>query len=126
MTRYEFTVAIARYISPSGKSNVLEHQLFITTLQADALQRLIQKFEPELQALGIPHLKVERRMVWNTLRVPSTWQTEIFIRPQVIAPAFKDISKNHWAFAVVETLRKNGIVIGYPSLSSSGAREIFQ
>lgn len=51
----------------------------------------------------IGHFVVRPVPVTSTLNNPSS------------AP-FRDVPRDHWAFASVETLRKAGIVVGYPAV----------
>jgi hypothetical protein len=125
MTRYEFAVAVAR-LAANLTSNFQERQSYITTpLQAAALERLVQKFRPELKEFGVPEFTIEQRMVLSNEVNPPRLQAQFFVRatssakPQKIAPPFFDVPKNHWAFAAVEKLRQSGVLLGYTDGSFS-------
>jgi hypothetical protein len=95
LTNYEFALIIARYSGAriDGKStlqlvNPDKIRSPITSQQAQALQRLIQKFQPEFKALSI----------------------------SFVSPPFPDVHKSHWAFQAVEKLQQAGIIVGYPEI----------
>lgn len=121
MTRYEFAVATARLlryvdsfeeadrarrIGPSTPSNHTSSQGEI--LLFAALKRLVEKFRPELKALGVQVEQIKINGVY--LIEPQRGQPEL-----PVAPSFADVPKNHWAYEAVETLRLSGIMIGIPS-----------
>jgi hypothetical protein len=111
ITRYEFAVGVARLsdqIERNEENKRAGAALPSFPVKLDmskaenlaAFQRLVEKFRPELEQLGI---KV------NTLRINGV----LLIDPKT-APPFADVPKDHWAFEAVEKLRLSGIVVGLP------------
>lgn len=45
--------------------------------------------------------------------LPAVQKTLVARGP--ISPPFPDVPKDHWAYQAVETLRKAGVIVGYPS-----------
>ena len=62
-----------------------------------------------LSASAAPHHAAPAKHTKPAQAVPSATPT-----PQTASP-FRDVPPNHWAAQAVETLRKAGIVQGYPS-----------
>jgi len=107
MTRYEFAVAIARWLENSAQGAIV-HQPENTA----ALKRLVNKFLPELKELGVDVEKIKINGVFLI-------EPRIALPKTKVAPPFSDVPKNHWAFDAVEKLRLSGILIGYPEVSSA-------
>ena len=127
MTRYEFAVAVARFLqnllpqeqssrSGSTRSTItFAEEFFKRNPHAlPALKRLAQQFRPEIEMLisSDAHIsKAYRDLIAGRFMVSEQKPSKTGLST---APPFKDVPRGHWAFAAVEKLRQSGIVIGYP------------
>ena len=100
-TRSAFATGIGPALSTLTASDQAARQDLQTRLQEnpsalDALRRLVDEFQPELEAQGQNVSAVLARLA----ALPP------------IAPPFPDVPKSHWAYSSVEALRKAGIIVG--------------
>ena len=109
LARYQFAALAAPLLKQiAGQQTHLDadmpSRLLISPPALAALQDLARQFAPELERLG-----VNENMA--LARLAELKQTAF--RPLVARP-FSDVPKDHWAASAVETLRRRGIVEGYP------------
>lgn len=140
MTRYEFAVAIARllpvflYAPFSGKDapalsqahGDLDAKLTQHPEAVIAFSSLLDEFQPYVDEL----MDMDTKNVVQKGEAVTAAKTRLVAlaanaQAQHAAPTvgrdtpFPDVPKNHWAYQSVETLRKAGVMRGYPSGTAS-------
>ena len=109
LARYQFAALAAPLLKQiAGQQAYLDadmqSRLLASPLAIAALQNLARQFAPELARLGVNENMVLTRLAELT---------QTAFRPLTDRP-FSDVPPNHWAASAVETLRRHGIVEGYP------------
>lgn len=136
VTRYEFAVFIARLLpvflyAPSGGKDNRELSQAHDDLDAKLTQHpeaiaafnsLLDEFQPEVNRLmGVDIKDAMQKGEAVTAAKTRLAALAANVQAQPAAPTvgrdtpFPDVPKNHWAYQSVETLRKAGVMRGYPS-----------
>ncbi len=109
MMRQAFTAAIARLISQmsvpqSPACADVEARLLASPPALAALQELVRRFQPDLTLLHVDTHAVRARLA-------ELSRTAL---RQLVAKPFPGVPGTHWAASSVETLRRQGLIAGYP------------
>ena len=108
VTQHDFAVAIAGVLTqtsnPSPSGTDLEARLLASPPALAALQELVRRFKPDLARLNVDVDAAQARLT-------GLAQTA---RRLLVAEPFPDVPPTHWAASAVETLRRQGIMGGYP------------
>lgn len=102
-TRRDIADATARLMREAANVPAIANQLTASPPALAALNALVAEFAPELTAAG--------------QSVPQYKSTLAALAPghPLVGRPFPDVPKDHWAASAVETLRRRGIVKGYPA-----------
>lgn len=107
LTRLQMAQSLARVFTKKPFRDVID-RLDQDMKALDAMRTLVLFYQPELALLGEDATDYERRLDdLNRRPVPLP----------LTAKPFPDVPANHWAASAVETLRRKGIVAGYPNTS---------
>lgn len=108
VTRHDFAVAVAGVLaqasSPSPSGTDLEARLLASPPALAALQEMVRRFKPDLARLNVDTDAAQARLM-------GLAQTA---RRLLVAEPFPDVPPTHWAASSVETLRRQGLIAGYP------------
>lgn len=100
----------------------LQQKLENSSQAAGALAALVQEFHPELVLLRVDVHGLQKSIEPLQALADASQEgkprisgpVEILRRSSASGRPFPDVPKDHWAYQAVETVRKAGIVIGYP------------
>lgn len=108
VTRQYVAVALVHVLSqtpsPSPSGTDLEARLLASPPALAALQELVRRFKPDLARLNVDTDAAQARL---------TGLAQTARRLLVVEP-FPDVPPTHWAASSVETLRRQGLIAGYP------------
>ena len=118
VTRYEFAVALARLLAQSvphpatlsaNLATDLPQRLRRAPVAVSGLIALVSEFSPEMGKLGQDIPQATARL--EAFRQSQRQESQVNLP---VARPFPDVPAGHWAASSVETLRQNGLMLGYP------------